>query len=261
MVEDVLQTQNKAIVNNAKNKPKGDFKSYLGEKLGENPENIHTSKEISKKTSKPAKPAENSLENSHEVITKKLAQVPEDSQLLTEGIALPAQELPKDISKELPKDISKELSKDIPKDISRELPKDISRELVKEASKMQQSVPLASALRQQIAKPTQPNIEEHDSQTLQDVLDVANEHNLNPTKISAGLALSDTKSKPLSATQKLDYEFESKSERVAIINRGKKKPKNVTAKISNIYVASSKDEHNVSLSSLLSQKDLPQRHK
>lgn len=261
MVEDVLQTQNKAIVNNAKNKPKGDFKSYLGEKLGENPENIHTSKEISKKTSKPAKPAENSLENSHEVITKKLAQVPEDSQLLTEGIPLPTQELPKDISKELPKDISKELSKDIPKDISRELPKDISRELVKEASKMQQSVPLASALRQQIAKPTQPNIEEHDSQTLQDVLDVANEHNLNPTKISAGLALSDTKSKPLSATQKLDYEFESKSERVAIINRGKKKPKNVTAKISNIYVASSKDEHNVSLSSLLSQKDLPQRHK
>lgn len=257
MVEDVLQTQNKAIVNNAKNKPKGDFKSYLGEKLGENPENIHTSKEISKKTSKPAKPAENSLENSHEVITKKLAQVPEDSQLLAEGIALPTQELPKDISKELPKDISKELSKDIP----RELPKDISRELVKEASKMQQSVPLASALRQQIAKPTQPNIEEHDSQTLQDVLDVANEHNLNPTKISAGLALSDTKSKPLSATQKLDYEFESKSERVAIINRGKKKPKNVTAKISNIYVASSKDEHNVSLSSLLSQKDLPQRHK
>lgn len=257
MVEDVLQTQNKAIVNNAKNKPKGDFKSYLGEKLGENPENIHTSKEISKKTSKPAKPAENSLENSHEVITKKLAQVPEDSQLLTEGIPLPTQELPKDISKELPKDISKELSKDIP----RELPKDISRELVKEASKMQQSVPLASALRQQIAKPTQPNIEEHDSQTLQDVLDVANEHNLNPTKISAGLALSDTKSKPLSATQKLDYEFESKSERVAIINRGKKKPKNVTAKISNIYVASSKDEHNVSLSSLLSQKDLPQRHK
>lgn len=249
MVEDVLQTQNKAIVNNAKNKPKGDFKSYLGEKLGENPENIHTSKEISKKTSKPAKPAENSLENSHEVITKKLAQVPEDSQLLAEGIALPTQELPKDISKELPKDISKELSKDIP------------RELVKEASKMQQSVPLASALRQQIAKPTQPNIEEHDSQTLQDVLDVANEHNLNPTKISAGLALSDTKSKPLSATQKLDYEFESKSERVAIINRGKKKPKNVTAKISNIYVASSKDEHNVSLSSLLSQKDLPQRHK
>ncbi len=101
--------------------------------------------------------------------------------------------------------------------------------------------------------------------TLEDVLNLAKEQNLNPTKISAEVELSQDKiapkpkPKPLSATQKIEYEFESKEERVAVINRGVKKPKNITSKISNIYEEAKKDEGAPSLSALLGQKDLPRQ--
>lgn len=106
-------------------------------------------------------------------------------------------------------------------------------------------------------------LDSKDPKTLEDVLNLAKEQNLNPTKISAEVELSRDKiapkPKPLSATQKIEYEFESKEERVAVVNRGVKKPKNITSKISNIYEEAKKDEGAPSLSALLGQKDLPRQ--
>lgn len=111
----------------------------------------------------------------------------------------------------------------------------------------------------------QKELDSKNPKTLEDVLNLAKEQNLNPTKISAEAEseqpqiASKPKPKPLSATQKIEYEFESKEERVAVINRGVRKPKNITSKISNIYEEAKKDEGTPSLSALLGQKDLPRQ--
>ncbi|RDU53028.1 hypothetical protein CQA49_03730 [Helicobacter sp. MIT 00-7814] len=113
----------------------------------------------------------------------------------------------------------------------------------------------------------QKELDSKNPKTLEDVLNLAKEQNLNPAKISAETESESLqtqvapkpKPKPLSATQKIEYEFESKEERVAVINRGVRKPKNITSKISNIYEEAKKDEGTPSLSALLGQKDLPRQ--
>lgn len=93
--------------------------------------------------------------------------------------------------------------------------------------------------------------------TIRDVESVAKSQNLNPSKINleskannaniasvANLANTQTQEvtqkiatneAPESAKQKINYEYENNTDRIAIVNRGIKKPKNITSKISNEY--------------------------
>jgi len=61
---------------------------------------------------------------------------------------------------------------------------------------------------------------------------------------------------PASAKEKVEYEYENNIDRIAIVQRGTKKPKNITSKISGEYPAKISEESNNTLKSLL--KDRPQ---
>ena len=101
-----------------------------------------------------------------------------------------------------------------------------------------------------------------DSKTLEDVQNLAKEKGLNPAAITA-LETQEVAQKPKrtpeSAKQKIEYEAENAEDRVAVINRGRQKPKNITSKISNIYEESKAEQGSSTLGSMLGLKDLPRQ--
>ena len=101
-----------------------------------------------------------------------------------------------------------------------------------------------------------------DSKTLEDVQNLAKEKGLNPTRVTA-LETQEVAQKPKrtpeSAKQKIEYEAENAEDRVAVINRGRQKPKNITSKISNIYEESKAEQGGSTLGSMLGLKDLPRQ--
>lgn len=86
--------------------------------------------------------------------------------------------------------------------------------------------------------------------TLADVQDLAKQKGLNPGKIiledevGVQAVQSRVKSKviPDSAKEKIAYEYENNTDRIAIVQRGVKKPKNITSKISPEYPTKRSDE-------------------
>lgn len=111
------------------------------------------------------------------------------------------------------------------------------------------------------AKPASP-LNPEELKTLEDVRTLAKDQGLNPTKITA-LEQEEISPKPKatpeSAKQKIQYEVENIEDRVAVINRGTKKPKNITSKISNIYEESKAEQGTATLGSMLGLKDLPRQ--
>ena len=105
-------------------------------------------------------------------------------------------------------------------------------------------------------------INPNDSKTLEDVQNLAKEKGLNPTRVTA-LETQEVAQKPKrtpeSAKQKIEYEAENAEDRVAVINRGRQKPKNITSKISNIYEESKAEQGGSTLGSMLGLKDLPRQ--
>lgn len=86
--------------------------------------------------------------------------------------------------------------------------------------------------------------------TLADVQDLAKQKNLNPGKIvledevGAQAMQSRARSKviPDSAKEQITYEYENNTDRIAVVQRGVKKPKNITSKISPEYPTKKTDE-------------------
>ena len=130
---------------------------------------------------------------------------------------------------------------------------DISEKLKDDATGLEESLKLyeeASALNKKLTK------------TLEDVQNLAKEKGLNPTRVTA-LETQEVAQKPKrtpeSAKQKIEYEAENAEDRVAVINRGRQKPKNITSKISNIYEESKAEQGGSTLGSMLGLKDLPRQ--
>ena len=119
-----------------------------------------------------------------------------------------------------------------------------------------------------------PQEEAQAPKTLADVQNLAQAKGLNPSKMSletqganaqslAQEALetqakleAKPKSIPASAKEKINYEYENNVDRIAIVQRGTKKPKNITSKISNEYPTKKADDEGKG--SVFSLKDAPQ---
>lgn len=108
-----------------------------------------------------------------------------------------------------------------------------------------------------------PDTKDQAPKTLDDVQELAKDKGLNPTKITASSQTQEIQPKPKvtpeSAKQKIQYEMENLEDRVAVINRGTKKPQNITSKISNIYEEGKAEQSTTTLGSMLGLKDLPQQ--
>lgn len=108
-----------------------------------------------------------------------------------------------------------------------------------------------------------PDTKDQAPKTLDDVQELAKDKGLNPTKITASSQTQETQPKPKatpeSAKQKIQYETENIEDRVAVINRGTKKPQNITSKISNIYEEGKVEQRTATLGSILGLKDLPRQ--
>lgn len=121
-----------------------------------------------------------------------------------------------------------------------------------------------------------PQEEMQGVKTLADVQNLAQTKGLNPHKMSleaqganaqslvqealetqVGLGTKPVKPKniPASAKETISYEYENNVDRIAIVQRGTKKPKNITSKISNEYPTKKTDE---SKGDIFSLKDAPQ---
>lgn len=105
-----------------------------------------------------------------------------------------------------------------------------------------------------------PDTKDQAPKTLDDVQELAKDKGLNPTKITASSQTQPkSKATPESAKQKIQYETENIEDRVAVINRGTKKPQNITSKISNIYEEGKVEQRTATLGSILGLKDLPRQ--
>ena len=128
--------------------------------------------------------------------------------------------------------------------------------------------------------PQAPKEESQATKTLADVQNLAQTKGLNPSKMSletqgtnaqsliqealetqAGLGAKEAKpakpkSIPTSAKETINYEYENNVDRIAIVQRGTKKPKNITSKISNEYPTKKADDDNKG--GIFSLKDTPQ---
>lgn len=108
-----------------------------------------------------------------------------------------------------------------------------------------------------------PDTKDQAPKTLDDVQELAKDKGLNPTKITASSQTQETQPKPKatpeSAKQKIQYETENIEDRVAVINRGTKKPQNITSKISNFYEEGKVEQRTATLGSILGLKDLPRQ--
>lgn len=101
--------------------------------------------------------------------------------------------------------------------------------------------------------------------TLADVEKLAKAQGLNPAKIALETESESKPPKPktipASAKESISYEYENNVDRIAIVQRGIKKPKNITSKINDEYPVKKADEDSSSggntLASLL--KDTPQQ--
>ncbi|TLD80403.1 hypothetical protein LS68_006485 [Helicobacter sp. MIT 05-5293] len=121
-------------------------------------------------------------------------------------------------------------------------------------------------------------IETEGEKTLADVQSLAQAKGLNPTKITAQGLPETTKNPviqtllaqeeaqqsapvqkprtiPASAKEAINYEYENNTDRIAIVQRGVKKPKNITSKISNVYPEKKSD--NDTADAKVSLKDRP----
>ncbi|MCH5313667.1 MAG: hypothetical protein J1E28_04670 [Helicobacter sp.] len=163
---------------------------------------------------------------------------------------------------------AKEANKNAPKETKvsgSELPQSVGRDV------KAQSVALnnASTQAEQIQKtPTPINMSApqktgNEDKTLADVEKIATAKGLNPSNITLEQEEAKVTPKPKvipeSAKQSISYEYENNVDRIAIVQRGKNKPKNITSKISNEYpVASKTEEENVSINSASLLKDRPQ---
>lgn len=121
-------------------------------------------------------------------------------------------------------------------------------------------------------------IESEGEKTLADVQSLAQAKGLNPTKITAQGLPESTKNPvvqtlltqeevqqtasaqklrtiPDSAKEAINYEYENNTDRIAIVQRGVKKPKNITSKISNVYPEKKSD--NDTADAKVSLKDRP----
>lgn len=121
-----------------------------------------------------------------------------------------------------------------------------------------------------------PQEEAQGSKTLADVQNLAQAKGLNPSKMSLETQGANAqslvqealeteakeakptkpKSIPASAKETISYEYENNVDRIAIVQRGTKKPKNITSKISNEYPTKKADDD--SKGSVFSLKDTPQ---
>lgn len=121
-------------------------------------------------------------------------------------------------------------------------------------------------------------LESEGEKTLADVQSLAQAKGLNPTKITAQGLPESTKNPvvqtlltqeevqqtasaqklrtiPDSAKEAINYEYENNTDRIAIVQRGVKKPKNITSKISNVYPEKKSD--NDTADAKVSLKDRP----
>lgn len=121
-------------------------------------------------------------------------------------------------------------------------------------------------------------VESEGEKTLADVQSLAQAKGLNPTKITAQGLPESTKNPvvqtlltqediqqttpaqklrtiPNSAKEAINYEYENNTDRIAIVQRGVKKPKNITSKISNVYPEKKSD--NDTADAKVSLKDRP----
>lgn len=113
---------------------------------------------------------------------------------------------------------------------------------------MARSLPLPT--QRELATQAQLDSQANPVKTLADVQDLAKQKNLNPGKIvledevSVQAMQSRVRSKviPDSAKEKISYEYENNTDRIAIVQRGVKKPKNITSKISPEYPTKKTDE-------------------
>ncbi len=106
-----------------------------------------------------------------------------------------------------------------------------------------------------------PQAPNNNNKTLGDIEKIAKEKGLNPSNMtltqeenSPAPIAPKVREIPISAKEKIVYEYENNVDRIAIIQRGTKKPKNITSKISNEYPTKKPDDENINVSS---SKDRP----
>ena len=254
MIEDILQVQPQAQKPmEGKSVRSAEFEKYLKEST-QNFEGLTTKTS----TSKPTKPKESKAQiktstessESSESIAKKAA--PKTTPNATELLA--ASLTPEALKSQEATTLAK-APKDTPLTQALKAAQDQGTKSAQEKQTLQYQAT-------NIAPKPIPAINPEELKSLDDVRTLAEDQGLNPTKVTAleqEEVLPKPKRTPESAKQKIQYEAENAEDRVAIINRGTKKPKNITSKISNIYEEGKAEQSGATLGSMLGLKDLPRQ--
>lgn len=258
MIEDVLQAQpqTQKLVEK-KSARSAEFEKYLKEST-QNLEGLasKTTQEVAKpaqtkgsKAQKPAQAIAESSENKDQAPKKSVPKnVPSATELLATSLAPEALKVKDPLAPAT-------APKDTPLTQALKAAQDQGTKSAQEKQTLQNQAT-------NIAPKPIPAINPEELKSLDDVRTLAEDQGLNPTKVTAleqEEVLPKPKRTPESAKQKIQYEAENAEDRVAIINRGTKKPKNITSKISNIYEEGKAEQSGATLGSMLGLKDLPRQ--
>lgn len=258
MIEDILQVQPQAQKPmEGKSVRSAEFEKYLKEST-QNLEGLasKTTQEVAKpaqtKGSKAQKPAQAIAESSENKDQAPKKSVPKNAPSATELLA--ASLTPEALKSQEATTLAK-APKDTPLTQALKAAQDQGTKSAQEKQTLQNQAT-------NIAPKPIPAINPEELKSLDDVQALAEDQGLNPTKVTAleqEEVLPKPKRTPESAKQKIQYEAENAEDRVAIINRGTKKPKNITSKISNIYEEGKAEQSGATLGSMLGLKDLPRQ--
>ncbi|WP_394976727.1 hypothetical protein [uncultured Helicobacter sp.] len=259
MIEDVLQTQPKAqkLVEKSSTR-NSEFEKYLKETT-QNLEGL-TTKSTTQVAAKPTQVQD----------TKESKTTPKDSPKLAEStqakeqISKKAPDATELLAASLTPEALKSQSTATPPQTPKDTPLTQALKATQEqGTKIAQDKQALQAQNTNMQPKIVPDTKDQAPKTLDDVQELAKDKGLNPTKIIASSQTQETQPKPKatpeSAKQKIQYEMENIEDRVAVINRGTKKPQNITSKISNIYEEGKAEQSTATLGSMLGLKDLPQQ--
>ena len=249
MIEDILQVQPQAQKPmEGKSVRSAEFEKYLKEST-QNLEGLasKTTQEVAKpaqtKGSKAQKPAQAIAESSENKDQAPKKSVPKNAPSATELLATSL--APEALKSQEATTLAK-APKDTPLTQALKAAQDQGTKSAQEKQTLQNQAT-------NIAPKPIPAINPEELKSLDDVQALAEDQGLNPTKVTA-LEQEEVLPKP-----KRTPEAENAEDRVAIINRGTKKPKNITSKISNIYEEGKAEGSSATLGSMLGLKDLPRQ--
>ncbi|MFC3868003.1 hypothetical protein [Helicobacter equorum] len=259
MIEDVLQTQPKAqkLVEKTSTR-NSEFEKYLKETT-QNLERLTTKSTQTQVAAKPTQVKD----------TKESKTTPKDSSKLAESTQKKEQ-TPKKHTPETTELLAASLTPEALKSQSTatppQAPKDTPltqalKATQEQGTKIAQDKQALQAQNTGMQPKIAPYTKDQAPKTLDDVQELAKDKGLNPTNVSSQAQEIQPKPKatPKSAKQKIQYEMENLEDRVAVINRGTKKPQNITSKISNIYEEGKTEQSVTTLGSMLGPKDLPRQ--